>query len=235
MLRAVDPVFGDRHWTSGRRSRWGCSVRDRAGRAEKRANPPTTCGRSSRRARSTSLSSTCSSWSCPVAGSETTRNAIGTGSWRCRPAGRARRAAPGPVVGGTATEEILRWASPVTDFARTATRGTPGSAASTSWPASASVSFYPSANRNEREFADPFRFDIRRTPNHHVSFGGGGAHYCLGASLARTELQVMIGALLRRFAAIEIIGDPVWMSAGPAATVGVAVQSLFPSKWLSFA
>jgi hypothetical protein len=86
--------------------------------------------------------------------------------------------------------------------------------------------FYPSANRDKEVFADPFRFDIRRSPNPNVSFGGGGPHFCLGASLARTELQVMIGALLRRFDLIEITGEPMWMSAGPAAAVGVAVQSL---------
>ena len=68
--------------------------------------------------------------------------------------------------------------------------------------------FYPSANRDEKVFADPFRFDIRRSPNPHVAFGGGGPHYCLGASLARTEIQVMIGELLRRFDAIEITGEP---------------------------
>ena len=67
--------------------------------------------------------------------------------------------------------------------------------------------FYPSANRDEKVFADPFRFDIRRSPNPHVAFGGGGPHFCLGASLARTEIQVMIGALLRRFAAIEITAN----------------------------
>jgi cholest-4-en-3-one 26-monooxygenase len=56
--------------------------------------------------------------------------------------------------------------------------------------------FYPSANRDEKVFDDPFRFDIRRNPNPHISFGGGGPHFCLGASLARSEIQVMIGALL---------------------------------------
>jgi cytochrome P450 len=86
--------------------------------------------------------------------------------------------------------------------------------------------FYPSANRDKGVFADPFRFDIRRSPNPNVSFGGGGPHFCLGASLAPTELHVMIGALLRRFDLIEITGEPMWMSAGPAAAVGVAVQSL---------
>jgi cytochrome P450 len=84
--------------------------------------------------------------------------------------------------------------------------------------------FYPSANRDKGVFADPFRFDIRRSPNPNVSFGGGGPHFCPGASLARIELQVMIGALLRRFDLIEITGEPMWMSA--AAAVGVAVQSL---------
>jgi len=86
--------------------------------------------------------------------------------------------------------------------------------------------FYPSANRDENVFVDPFRFDIRRSPNPHLAFGGGGPHFCLGANLARAEIQVMIGALLRRFAAIEITSEPVWMSAGPSAAVGVAVQSL---------
>jgi len=86
--------------------------------------------------------------------------------------------------------------------------------------------FYPSANRDAKAFADPFRFDIRRSPNPHVAFGGGGPHFCMGASLARTEIQVLIGAILRRFSTIEITGAPTWMSAGPAATVGVAIQSL---------
>ena len=86
--------------------------------------------------------------------------------------------------------------------------------------------FYPSANRDDGVFDDPDQFDIRRSPNPHVAFGGGGPHFCLGARLARTELQVMIGELLRRFESIEITGDPVWLSAGPAINVGVAVQSL---------
>jgi cytochrome P450 len=74
--------------------------------------------------------------------------------------------------------------------------------------------FYPSANRDREVFADPVRFDIRRSPNPHLAFGGGGPHFCLGASVARTELQVMIGALLRRFEVIEITGEATWMSAG---------------------
>ena len=79
---------------------------------------------------------------------------------------------------------------------------------------------------NASAFVDPYRFDITRSPNPHVAFGGGGPHYCLGASLARSEIQVMMGELLRRFETIEITGDPVWLSSGPAINVGVAVQSL---------
>ena len=125
----------------------------------------------------------------------------------------------------TAAEEILRWSSPAICFARTVTRDT--ELGGQRLRAGDRVGlFYPSANRDARVFADSFQFDIRRSPNPHVAFGGGGPHFCLGASLARTEIQAMIGALARRFTDIEITGEPAWMSAGPAATVGVAVQSL---------
>ena len=63
--------------------------------------------------------------------------------------------------------------------------------------------WYPSGNRDERAFPDPFRFDVRRQPNPHVSFGGGGPHYCLGASLARTQLRSIFGELLRVMPDIE--------------------------------
>ena len=130
-----------------------------------------------------------------------------------------------PSLLPTAAEEVLRWSSPVICFARTVTRDV--ELGGQQLHAGDRIGmFYPSANRDKTVFADPFRFDIRRSPNPHVSFGGGGPHFCLGANLARSELQVMIGALLRRFEVIEIIGKPTWMSAGPAAAVGVAVQSL---------
>ena len=130
-----------------------------------------------------------------------------------------------PSLLPTAAEEVVRWSSPVICFARTVTRET--KLGGQQLHAGDRVGlFYPSANRDDKVFADPMRFDIQRSPNPHVGFGGGGPHFCLGASLARTELQVMIGALLRRFDVIEITGEPVWMSAGPAAAVGVAVQSL---------
>jgi cholest-4-en-3-one 26-monooxygenase len=81
------------------------------------------------------------------------------------------------------------------------------------------VIFYPSANRDEEVFAAPERFDIRRDPNPHVAFGGGGSHFCLGASLARLEIRCMFEELLERVRAIEQ-GGPVerlhsWFINGP--------------------
>src|SRR5690606_36562631 len=63
-----------------------------------------------------------------------------------------------------------------------------------------------SANRDEEVFEDPFRFDIERTPNDHVAFGGGGAHYCLGANLAKLELQIIFDEVLSRMPDIEAAG-----------------------------
>ena len=68
--------------------------------------------------------------------------------------------------------------------------------------------WYNSANRDEREFADPYRFDVAREPNEHVGFGGGGPHFCLGANLARREIAVMFDELFRRLPDIEISGAP---------------------------
>ena len=158
-----------------------------------------------------------------LAGSETTRNAITQGLM-------ALLAHPDqmcalrddPTLIGAAADEMIRWSSPVLYFGRTATRdavlGDRHIAAG-----DRVVLWYPSGNRDERAFAEPFVFDIRRTPNNHVSFGGGGPHYCLGANLAKKEVQVLIGALLRRFASLELIGDPVWSGAGPRTNVGVSV------------
>ena len=160
------------------------------------------------------------------AGSETTRNALAQGLMAlvARP-DQLDELRQQPSLLPTATEEILRWSSPGICFARTVTRDT--ELGGQQLRAGDRIGlFYPSANRDKEVFADPFRFDITRSPNPHVAFGGGGPHFCLGASLARTELQVMTGELLRRFDVIEITAEPTWMSAGPAATVGVAVQSL---------
>ena len=66
---------------------------------------------------------------------------------------------------------------------------------------------YPSANRDERVFANPDVFDVERSPNDHVAFGGYGTHFCLGASLARLELRVMFEELLRRLPDLELASD----------------------------
>jgi len=67
--------------------------------------------------------------------------------------------------------------------------------------------FYPSANRDERAFVDPYRFDVGRTPNYHQAFGHG-AHFCLGANLARWELRAALRALLPLLPRLELVGEP---------------------------
>ena len=100
----------------------------------------------------------------------------------------------------------MRWASPVLTFRRTTTR--PVELHGRELPAGEKVVlFYHSANRDERAFEDPWRFDIARDPNRHLGFGGGGPHYCLGASLARTQLRSIFGELMRVMPDIEA-GEP---------------------------
>ena len=67
---------------------------------------------------------------------------------------------------------------------------------------------YASANRDERHFGDPDRFDAERTPLDHVAFGGGGPHFCIGAQLARLDLRLVLGELFRRVASFEAAGEP---------------------------
>jgi cholest-4-en-3-one 26-monooxygenase len=142
-----------------------------------------------------------------VAGNETTRNLISHGLVALleHPDQLARlRADPGLM--GSAIEEMLRWASPVMQFRRTATvdhelggqRISDGDKV---------VFWHISANRDETKFDDPFTFDIARSPNEHVAFGGGGPHFCLGANLARMEIRLMFEELLARFPEMEITGE----------------------------
>ena len=102
----------------------------------------------------------------------------------------------------TAVEEFVRWASPVLTFRRTTTREVELHGERLA-PGEKVVLFYHSANRDERAFEDPWRFDLTRDPNRHLGFGGGGPHYCLGASLARTQLRSIFGELLRVMPDIE--------------------------------
>jgi cytochrome P450 len=144
-----------------------------------------------------------------VAGNETTRNAISHGMKAlCDfPAERARWAADFDGLAPTAVEEIVRWATPVIHFRRTATRDTELRGRRIR-AGEKVVMWYCSANRDEEVFEDPFRFDVLRTPNEHVGFGGPGPHHCLGAHLARREITVMFRELFRRLPDLEVTGEP---------------------------
>jgi cytochrome P450 len=102
-------------------------------------------------------------------------------------------------------EEILRWVTPVIHFRRTLTRDVELRGQKLKEGDKVAV-FYPSANRDEEVFADPFEFDVTRTPNEHLSFGVG-QHFCLGSSLARLELRIIFEELLRRLPDIELAGE----------------------------
>jgi cytochrome P450 len=101
-----------------------------------------------------------------------------------------------------AVEEFVRWASPVLTFRRTTT-GEVELHGEHLAAGEKVVLFYHSANRDDQAFADPWRFDISRDPNRHLGFGGGGPHYCLGASLARAQLRSLFGELMRVMPDIE--------------------------------
>jgi cytochrome P450 len=143
-----------------------------------------------------------------IAGSETTRNAISGGLIALveHPDQLAalRRE---PDAMRPAAEEILRWTSPVAYFARRATRATEIRGVPIARGDRVTL-WYPSANRDEEAFEEPFRFDIARTPNNHVAFGGGGAHFCLGANLARREITVLFEELHRRIPDIGATEEP---------------------------
>jgi cytochrome P450 family 142 subfamily A polypeptide 1 len=133
-----------------------------------------------------------------VGGDETTRHVITGGMLALigRPDER-RRIAADPSLVPTAVEELLRWVTPIQNMNRTATRDVELRGQRIR-EGDRLLLLYPSANRDERVFRDPFRLDATRSPNHHVAFGGPGTHFCLGASLARLELRVMFEELLAR-------------------------------------
>ena len=140
-----------------------------------------------------------------IAGNETTRNAI-TGGLHAliNHPGEMRKLQRDPSLVKLAVEEILRWTSPVIQFARTATADAELHGRKIA-AGDLIVMFYPSANRDEDVFADPNRFDIEREPNHHLAFGIG-EHYCLGGNLARLELQVIFRQLAQRLEKVELAG-----------------------------
>lgn len=101
-----------------------------------------------------------------------------------------------------AVEEFVRWATPVMTFRRTTTRDV--EMYGETIPAGEKIMlFYHSANRDAGAFEAPWDFDVKRDPNRHVGFGGGGPHYCLGASLARTQLRSIFSEILTQIPDIE--------------------------------
>jgi cytochrome P450 len=144
-----------------------------------------------------------------TAGNETTRNAISHGLLALteHPDQRRLWQADPAAVGTTGVDEIVRWATPVIWMRRTVTEDTVLSG-ETLRQGDKVLLFYNSANRDEAAFADPYRFDVRRSPNPHVGFGAAGPHFCLGAHLARREIDVMMRELLARLPDIEAVGEP---------------------------
>jgi cytochrome P450 len=150
-----------------------------------------------------------------VAGNETTRNAISHGMLALtdHPDQREIWMRDFAAVSPTAVEEIVRWATPVINFRRTASRDTAVGGQEIK-AGEKVVMFYNSANRDELHFPDPYRFDVLRTPNEHVGFGAGGPHFCLGANLARREITVMFEELFRVLPDIRITGEPDLLQSG---------------------
>ncbi|MBT6372306.1 MAG: cytochrome P450 [Acidimicrobiaceae bacterium] len=145
-----------------------------------------------------------------VAGNETTRNAISWGLHylTANPDQRDRWLADIDGVTSTAVDEIVRMASPVIHFRRTATADGVRLGDQEFKAGEKLVLWYASANRDETVFVDPDRFDVTRDPNPHVGFGGPGPHFCLGAHLARREVGVMFRELLTRLPDIHATTGP---------------------------
>jgi cholest-4-en-3-one 26-monooxygenase len=147
-----------------------------------------------------------------VAGNETTRNAIAYGmnaffdypdQWDLYKDSRPE----------TAADEIVRWATPITVFQRTATQDTELGGQQIKAGQRVGL-FYRSANFDEEVFDSPGRFDVLRNPNPHLGYGGLGTHYCLGASLAKLEIQLIFNAIADAMPDIARAGDPVRLRSG---------------------
>ncbi len=111
-----------------------------------------------------------------------------------------------PELMPLATEEMIRWVTPVKEFMRTATADTTVRGVPIAKGESVYLS-YVSANHDEEVFDDPFRFDVGRDPNKHLAFGYG-VHFCLGAALARMEVNSFFTELLPRLKSIDLNGNP---------------------------
>jgi cytochrome P450 len=146
------------------------------------------------------------------AGGDTTRNLLGGGLLALfeHPGERARLVADLDGLLPTAVEEMLRWVSPVIHMRRRATRPVTLHGVDIA-EGDKVVMYYGAANRDERVFVDADRFDVGRRPNEHLAFGGGGPHFCLGAHLARVEVQTMLREVLTRLHGLELAGPVEWL------------------------
>lgn len=152
-----------------------------------------------------------------VAGNETTRNALSGGMYALSrfPEEAAKLVADRSLI-NTATEEILRFVSPVISFSRTVTRPTEVRGRQMA-AGDVVLNIYPSANRDADVFADPDSLRLDRSPNLHLAFGTG-PHFCLGANLARTEIRILLDELFTRLPDIRV-PDDVEPQRGPNALV----------------
>ncbi len=143
-----------------------------------------------------------------TAGNETTRHAIshGTHALLTHP-DQLRRLVDDPSLVPTAVEEVLRFATSVLHFRRTATHDVElhGEVIREDDKV---VLWFISANRDENQFPEPLAFDVARSPNRHVAFGLGGPHFCLGAHLARLELRIFLEEMLPYLPHLELAGPP---------------------------
>ena len=142
------------------------------------------------------------------AGNETTRTAISQAMLALMESPeQLDRLYTDPSLIPTAVEELIRWASPVMYFRRTATRDTEIRGVPIA-EGDKVVMWYVSANYDEEVYEEPYRLDVGRTPNDELSFGGGGPHYCLGAFLARLELKILLEEIIERNVRFELTGSP---------------------------
>ncbi len=146
-----------------------------------------------------------------VAGNETTRNATAHGmrALMDNPE-QFEKLVANPDLLPSAIEEILRWATPVMHFRRTALRDYEIGGKQIK-AGDKVIMWHISANRDETVFDDPFAFDIERSPNEHIAFGGGGPHFCLGANLARMELRLVFDEVIRRMPDMRPNGDTEYL------------------------
>jgi cytochrome P450 len=144
-----------------------------------------------------------------VAGNETTRHSISHGLVALleHPDQLAKLRAEPERLRTSAANEILRWATPVHHFRRTATRDVE-LRDKTIRENDKLATWYISGNFDEEVFGDPFSFDLERDPNPQMTFGPGGPHFCTGAHLARLEIEVVFGELVKRVAEFELTGEP---------------------------